>query len=57
MISFFFSFIGNEGEPEHYELMFQVKDYCLMREDRIVGVGLLQLAQVVEQGTVLSVTA
>ncbi|CAK5062675.1 unnamed protein product [Meloidogyne enterolobii] len=44
-------FIGNEGEPEHYELMFQVKDYCFAREDRIVGVGVLQLSQVLEQGS------
>ncbi len=42
--------MGNEGEPEHYELMFQVKDYCFARDDRIVGVGVLQLANVVEQG-------
>lgn len=47
---YLFSFIGNEGEPEHYELMFQVKDYCFAREDRILGVGVLQLANVVEQG-------
>lgn len=45
-----FSFLGNEGEPEHYELMFQVKDYCFAREDRIVGVGVLQLSSVVDQG-------
>jgi len=43
--------MGNEGEPEHYELMFQVKDYCFARDDRIVGVGVLQLANVVEQGS------
>ncbi|EGT42193.1 hypothetical protein CAEBREN_17280, partial [Caenorhabditis brenneri] len=43
------SFLGNEGEPEHYELMFQVKDYCFAREDRIVGVGVLQLSAVVDQ--------
>uniref|UniRef100_A0A915DDD4 Uncharacterized protein n=1 Tax=Ditylenchus dipsaci TaxID=166011 RepID=A0A915DDD4_9BILA len=47
----FHFFIGNEGEPEHYELMFQVKDYCFAREDRILGVGVLQLAQVAEQGS------
>lgn len=47
----FHFFLGNEGEPEHYELMFQVKDYCFAREDRIVGVGVLQLASVVEQGS------
>jgi hypothetical protein len=33
--------------------MFQVKDYHFAREDRIVGVGVLQLAQVAEQGTFL----
>ncbi|GMT01747.1 hypothetical protein PENTCL1PPCAC_23921 [Pristionchus entomophagus] len=46
----FHFFLGNEGEPEHYELIFQVKDYCFAREDRIVGVGVLQLASIVEQG-------
>ncbi|MCP9260474.1 Protein unc-13 B [Dirofilaria immitis] len=47
----FHFFLGNEGEPEHCELMFQVKDYCFAREDRIVGVGVLQLANMVEQGS------
>jgi len=47
----FHFFLGNEGEPENYELMFQVKDYHFAREDRIVGVGVLQLAQVAEQGS------
>uniref|UniRef100_A0A7E4UU22 C2 domain-containing protein n=1 Tax=Panagrellus redivivus TaxID=6233 RepID=A0A7E4UU22_PANRE len=44
----FHFFLGNEGEPEHYELMFQVKDYCMVRENRIIGVGVLQLAQVTD---------
>uniref|UniRef100_A0AC35TU58 Phorbol-ester/DAG-type domain-containing protein n=1 Tax=Rhabditophanes sp. KR3021 TaxID=114890 RepID=A0AC35TU58_9BILA len=43
--------IGNEGEIQYYELMFQVKDYCFAREDRIVGVGVLQLAQINENNT------
>ncbi|VDO15884.1 unnamed protein product [Brugia timori] len=47
----FHFFLGNEGEPEHCELMFQVKDYCFAREDRIVGVGVLQLANMIEQGS------
>ncbi|CAG9530531.1 unnamed protein product [Cercopithifilaria johnstoni] len=47
----FHFFLGNEGEPEHCELIFQVKDYCFAREDRIVGVGVLQLANIVEQGS------
>ncbi|KAI6208157.1 Phorbol ester/diacylglycerol-binding protein unc-13 [Aphelenchoides besseyi] len=45
----FHFFLGNEGEPENYELMFQCKDYHFAREDRIVGVGVLQLAQVAQQ--------
>ncbi|CAA98146.3 Phorbol ester/diacylglycerol-binding protein unc-13 [Caenorhabditis elegans] len=45
----FHFFLGNEGEPEHYELMFQVKDYCFARDDRVVGVGVLQLSSVVDQ--------
>ncbi|CAI4220610.1 unnamed protein product, partial [Auanema sp. JU1783] len=45
----FHFFLGNEGEPEHYELMIQVKDYCLIKDNRVVGVGVLQLANVIEQ--------
>lgn len=46
----FHFFLGNEGEPENYELMFQVKDYHFASTDKIVGVGCLQLALVAEQG-------
>lgn len=48
---FDFSVIGNEEDPEHYELMFQMKDYCFAREDRIIGVGLLQLRNIVDQSS------
>lgn len=47
----FFSEIGNEGDLEHYELVFQAKDYCFAREDRIIGVSILPLKNVVEAGS------
>lgn len=48
---FNYSLIGNEEEPEHYELLFQTKDYCFARDDRILGVGILQLSNIVDQGS------
>lgn len=46
-----YSEIGNEGDLENYELTFQAKDYCFAREDRLIGVGVLQLKGVVEAGS------
>lgn len=45
------SIIGNEEEPTSFELHIAVKDYCFAREDRLVGVCILQLADIAEQGT------
>ncbi|XP_074596805.1 unc-13 isoform X2 [Brevipalpus obovatus] len=43
--------IGNEEEPTSYELHIAVKDYCFAREDRLVGVAIMQLAGIAEQGS------
>ncbi|CAD5123627.1 DgyrCDS11957 [Dimorphilus gyrociliatus] len=43
--------VGNEEDLESYELQITVKDYCFAREDRIIGVGVLQLKDIVEQGS------
>ncbi|XP_015792064.2 uncharacterized protein LOC107368708 isoform X2 [Tetranychus urticae] len=43
--------IGNEDEPLSFELHVAVKDYCFAREDRLVGVAIMQLADIVEQGS------
>ncbi|KPM05929.1 unc-13-like protein [Sarcoptes scabiei] len=46
----FYFIIGNEDEPTSFELHIAVKDYCFAREDRLVGVCILQLADIAEQG-------
>lgn len=43
--------MGNEGDPSHYELIFQAKDYCFAREDRLIGVGVMQMRNLVDQGS------
>ncbi|CAF1483460.1 unnamed protein product, partial [Rotaria magnacalcarata] len=43
--------LGNEEEPDCYELNIAVKDYSFMREDRIIGLNVIKLLQVCEQGS------
>ncbi|CAF2166572.1 unnamed protein product [Rotaria magnacalcarata] len=43
--------LGNEEEPDCYELNIAVKDYSFMREDRIIGLNVIKLTQVCEQGS------
>ena len=43
------SILGNEDEPDAYELHFTVKDYNFARTDSLVGVTVMQLGDIVEQ--------
>ncbi|XP_064474619.1 protein unc-13 homolog B-like isoform X4 [Ornithodoros turicata] len=43
--------IGNEEEPSSFELHVCVKDYCFARDDRLVGVAVMQLKDIADQGS------
>ncbi|CAG9853810.1 unnamed protein product [Phyllotreta striolata] len=43
--------IGNEEQLDCFELHICVKDYCFAREDRLVGVAVMQLKDIIEKGS------
>uniref|UniRef100_A0A8C3HZ63 Unc-13 homolog A n=1 Tax=Chrysemys picta bellii TaxID=8478 RepID=A0A8C3HZ63_CHRPI len=46
-----FHTLSSETGPECYEVQVCVKDYCFAREDRTVGIAVLQLKDIVHRGS------
>lgn len=43
------SIIGNEEQLDFFELHICIKDYCFARDDRLVGVAVMQLKDIVDR--------
>ncbi|KAL5281965.1 UNC13C family protein [Megaselia abdita] len=44
--------INNEETLDFFELHICVKDYCFARDDRLVGVAIIQIKDIIEQGSI-----
>ncbi|KAH9516896.1 Protein unc-13 C [Dermatophagoides farinae] len=47
----FYFLVSNENQVSGFELQFVVKDYCFAREDRLVGIAVIQLKDIIDQGS------
>lgn len=46
--------VGNENDLSVYEIQVAVKDYCFARDDQLVGIAIVQLQDLIDQGNAAS---